>query len=247
MSRVHGDRIALNRSAVADFFEGRARNFDAARPLTATLYQDANPEIAEMRDALERARIEPLLRLTGTERVLDVGCGIGRWAAAIKDRVAVYHGIDASPSLVEIARGWCVHAHVAFHAMSTDDLTDDWLGAHGPFDRIVMSGILIYLEDEQVTRLLGTLVRHLAPGALIYLREPMGIEERLTLVEHWSEELGASYNAIYRACKEILVLLERIFASDEFLLTRPEPLFGERELNNRAETRQYFCFVEKVR
>jgi 2-polyprenyl-3-methyl-5-hydroxy-6-metoxy-1,4-benzoquinol methylase len=247
MSRVAGEKIPLNKDEVANFFEQRARKFDAATPLTAILYQDKHPEIAELRDAMERERVLPLLELTGAERVLDVGCGIGRWGAAIADRVSVYHGIDASPSLIELARSYCRRDNVAFHAAGVDDLTDAWLAEHGPFDRVICSGILIYLDDRQVASLLGALSRHLTPGAVIYVREPMGMNGRLTLSGHWSEELQTHYSAIYRSPGEIAAALGEAFSSPAHEIGAIELLFEQSDLNNRAETRQHFCIVRKKR
>ncbi len=246
MSRVQGDRIPLDKTEVARFFEGRARNFNAEAPLTTTLYQDSHPEIAEQRDALERARITPLLELTGTGRVLDVGCGIGRWAMAICDDVAAYHGIDASPSLIALAESLCPRSNVAFHALGVDDLTDDWLAAHGPFDRVICSGILIYLDDEQVATLLAALSRHLAADAIVYLREPMGVTERLTLSGHWSDELQARYNAIYRSREEMAAAFGAAFSPSSHAIAPPALLFEDAGLNNRAETRQFFSIVKKI-
>jgi 2-polyprenyl-3-methyl-5-hydroxy-6-metoxy-1,4-benzoquinol methylase len=246
MSRVVGDKTDLNQDAVARFFEQRASKFNADTPLTAILYQDRHPEIAQQRDELERERILPLLALSGTERVLDVGCGIGRWAAAVQDRVAAYHGFDASASLIDIAKTYCAHPHVAFHAFGADALSDAWLAEVGPFDRVICSGILIYLNDDQVAVLLAKLSRHLAPGAIVYLREPMGMQGRLTLSGHWSEELQAHYSAIYRSPEEIGACLATAFAAPEFAIGAAEQLFHDAALNNRAETRQQFCLVRKV-
>lgn len=245
MSRITGDKVVLNKGEVADFFEERARKFNADAPLTAILYQDKHPKIAEKRDSLERDRVTPLLELTGGERVLDVGCGIGRWATAIAGSIATYHGIDASPSLVELARSHCPRENTHFHAIGTDDLTDAWLAEHGPFDRVICSGILIYLDDDQVAALLGALSRHMAPGAIVYVREPMGVQGRLTLSSHWSDELQAHYSAIYRSPAEIGQALAEAFPVPAYDVGAPTLLFEQADLNNRAETLQHFAIVKK--
>ena len=247
MSRIAGDRLALNKNEIADFFEQRAQKFNAATPLTAILYQDNHPEIAERRDALERERVLPLLAFTGSERVLDIGCGIGRWAAAISDRIATYHGIDASPSLIELAKSYCRRDNAFFHAAGVDDLTDEWLAAYGPFDRVICSGVLIYLDDQQVASLLAAVSRHLAPGAIVYIREPMGLKARLTLSSEWSEELQSRYSAIYRSPDEINAVLSEAFAPPHHEVGRATLLFEQADLNNRAETQQHFCIGKKSR
>lgn len=247
MIRVTGDKIALDKRQVADFFEQRAQKFNAETPLTTILYQDKHPEIAKQRDALERERVTPLLALTGVERVLDVGCGIGRWAAAISDQIAFYHGIDASPSLIDLAKAYCPKDNVAFHTAGVDDLTDAWLATNGPFDRVICSGILMYLDDQQVATLFTRLAPHLAPGALVYIREPMGIQGRLSLTGHWSEELQAHYSAIYRSPEEIAQALQAAFPAPGYEVGPVMLLFEQATLNNRAETRQHFCIVRKAK
>jgi ubiquinone/menaquinone biosynthesis C-methylase UbiE len=46
-------------------------------------------------------------------RVLDVGCGTGRWSKALAERGSRVWGIDASPEMVELARGRGVNAKLA--------------------------------------------------------------------------------------------------------------------------------------
>src|SRR5687767_9318782 len=83
------------------FFEARGAG-DRSSPHTATMYQD--PTLAEQRDGAEKENILPLLALNKSDRVLDVGCGAGRWAEAVVSIVADYLGIDFSANLLEIAR-----------------------------------------------------------------------------------------------------------------------------------------------
>ncbi|WP_237152552.1 class I SAM-dependent methyltransferase [Oryzibacter oryziterrae] len=245
MGRIKGEQVELSAEAVSDFFEKRAQAFDPAKPLSAVLYQDDHPEIARERDRIERDKITPLLKLTGKERLLDVGCGIGRWAQALSDQLAFAYGVDASPSLIELARKLCPQANLAFDAYGVDDLDDALLTAKGPFDRVILSGILIYLNDTQVSRLLHLLGRHLAPGGLLYLREPMGVMGRLSLLDHWSDELKASYNAIYREPKELESVMASAFPGPDFEIGSFQPLYDNAALNNRVETQQQFCIVRR--
>src|SRR5438034_6805694 len=58
---------------------------------------------------------EKLLQLSAPqpgEKLLDVGCGTGAITLAVKSKVPqiVAHGIDASPEMIEMARGKAVNA-----------------------------------------------------------------------------------------------------------------------------------------
>jgi SAM-dependent methyltransferase len=54
--------------------------------------------------------------------VLDVGCGIGRVAAALAPRVRSVLGIDVSPAMVDEARRRCTASNVEFTTSSGTDL-----------------------------------------------------------------------------------------------------------------------------
>ena len=86
MSRFKEGKVALDTDAVRQFFEQRGMSINAEHPLTSILYQDSHPEIAAERDLYERNLITPLLDLRPDSAVLDIGCGIGRWASAPADR-----------------------------------------------------------------------------------------------------------------------------------------------------------------
>jgi SAM-dependent methyltransferase len=75
-------------------------------------------------------------------RVLDLGCGTGRLLAALKPSRGI--GIDISPRMVDVARR--KHADLEFTVGDVED--PDFLGTlQGPFDAIVLSDTLGYLDD----------------------------------------------------------------------------------------------------
>jgi O-methyltransferase involved in polyketide biosynthesis len=134
---------------------------------------------------------------------------------------------------------------VSFQALSADEIAAGVLAAHPPFNRIILSGILIYLNDEQVANLLRRLSTMCAPSAVVYIREPMGCDQRLTLDGHWSSELSAEYNAIYRTEAELSGMLVDAFSASGFEVPPFEKLYGDDRLNNRSDTQQQFVLVRK--
>jgi hypothetical protein len=63
-------------------------------------------------------------------------------------------------------------------------------------------------------------------------------EERLTIAEHFSEDLDAVYNAIYRTRDELLSAFGEAWAGTGLHIRDHGPLFEDDSLNNRRETRQ---------
>lgn len=246
MTRIQKDIVELSQQAVSDFFEQRAQKFDAQHPLTSILYQDEHPEIAQQRDQLEKEKVVPLLGLSENYSVLDIGCGIGRWAKDVCGLVKFYYGVDASPSLIDLAKGFCPAPNVLFECYSADALTDEVLDQFAPFDRVILSGILIYLNDDQVSRMLGLISRHCRADAVIYIREPMGVSERLSLDQHWSQELNARYSAVYRTSADVTEIIRRHFPEGRYTIDPFSRLFEAATLNNRVETEQQFCFIRGI-
>ena len=219
------------------FFEARGAG-DQSSALTATMYQEAT--LAERRDRAEKETILPLFALNKSDRVLDVGCGAGRWAEVVVPIVGDYLGIDFSASLLEIARRKVPGAR--FQRLSVDRLDLDALTIAPPFSLIICSGILAYINDRDVATLISVLGKAASPRSRIYIREPIATTSRLTLKSHWSEELRTQYSAIYRTRTEYLQLFRNL---PDFSLSTEAMPFPAR-LQNREETQQWFFLLERA-
>ncbi|MBD9536402.1 methyltransferase domain-containing protein [Stenotrophomonas sp. STM01] len=238
---------AINTKAVTRFFEERAGKISSIGPLHAVIYQEKNAELAQGRDIAEKAKLLPLLRLDGAQRVLDVGCGTGRWASELVQRSAWYHGIDACAGLVDYAREqFSDSSNCRFSVMAADDFSLDALDETGPFDRVLCAGVLIYLNDAEVRRAIRNMAAILAPGGLVMFREPMGVGMRLTISEHYSEEMEQQYSAIYRTHEELERLIQQEMPGVRFKLVGSGGVYDEPWLNNRSDTRQMWFLMERI-
>ena len=233
--RYTGTSHEISYEATLDFFESRGRTATADAPQTATMYQDK--ELAARRDACERDVVLPLLAPRASDRVLDIGCGYGRGAEELTGQVAEYVGVDFSGALLKLARERGLpRSH--FQQLAAQDVSPETLERTGPFEVFVCSGILIYLNDADVTRLATAIARLAAPSARVYLREPMAITgDRLTLDRFPSQELQRDYSAIYRTPEQCHALFGAPLRSAGFACTVERPLYPP-ELCNRKETEQ---------
>jgi SAM-dependent methyltransferase len=250
MTRVYGtgdDETAptIDPDAVADFFDRRAERIAELGPTRAVIYQDRHPDLAERRDAAEREALLPLLGLDGRQRVLDVGCGTGRWVPSISGISRAYHGLDLTPGLVEFARDeFAVLDNVRFTVSSVDDFSLESLGETAGFDRVLSAGVLIYLNDDQLARSLRCIIACVTgPHPRLLFREPVAQGERLTIAEHFSEDLDAVYNAIYRTRGELLDALAEETRASGLVVLEHGFLFEDDSLNNRRDTRQEWFLV----
>jgi SAM-dependent methyltransferase len=245
MARIKGSKVDIDQSAVLDFFQARARKVAELGPLRAVIYQDKHPDLAEIRDRAEKQLLLPKLALGEDERVLDVGCGTGRWAKDILPSCARYHGVDVSPGLIEVARDiHGAHRHAQFSVCPIDRISLGAIGEAEPFTRVLCAGVLIYLNDDQLGAAMRAISQCAAGHARVVLREPVGIDGRLTIKEHFSEDMEQTYNAIYRTEAD---LLEVAAASlDKFRLLQSDDVYSDAALNNRAETKQRYFIFDRV-
>lgn len=242
-SKVKKKIVEIDESAVKNFFISRAVKYDPAHPEVSMLYQDSNPALAEERDQEEKNIILPLINLQAVDKVLDVGCGIGRWAEIFAPLVARYVGTDVMLELIEIAEQRNKEfPNVAFKVIAAQDFSLKKLGAESPFSVIIVAGVLHYMNDESVAAVLRNIGECADHRARIIIRGPIALEERLTLNNVWSEELQHEYSAIYRTRGEFLDLFAKFLF--DFEITADQPLFPSR-LNNRKETMQHLFLLEK--
>lgn len=233
--RYTGQPHEISYAATLDFFESRGRTATAEAPQTATMYQDK--ELAARRDACERDTVLPLLHPQPGDRVLDIGCGYGRWAEELAGKVGEYVGVDFSGELLRLARARQL-PHTHFQRLAAQEISPATLERSGPFDLFICSGILIYLNDADVDRLARAVALLAAPAARVYLREPMAITgSRLTLDRFPSRELQRDYSAIYRTPEQCHALFGGPLRAAGFVCEVERPLYPP-ELCNRKETEQ---------
>jgi SAM-dependent methyltransferase len=245
--RVLGERVDIDYVATLDFFEGRAARATCPDALTTVLYQDDHPEVAEARHAFEIERVLPSLGLERCPRVLDIGCGNGRWARTLHGSVGHYLGVDFSPGLVDQARASLVGvpdgARYTFQVLSATELGTASLDVLPPFELVVVAGVLVYLNDDDVARVLGALPRLVTSDATVYVREPVAVADRLTLTGFESAELAAEYSAIYRNAAFYRSLLASVLGAAGFSFAIDEPISSS--LANRAETTQHYFVLRR--
>lgn len=233
--RYTGTTHAISYEATLDFFEARGRQASAEALETATMYQDR--ELARRRDRCEQTTVTPLLAVQPTDRLLDIGCGVGRWAAALEGDFGDYLGIDFSAELLRLAEARGLQG-AQFQRLAAQEISAATLRHAGPFEVFICSGILIYLNDGDVTKLASQLAALAAPGARVYLREPMAVVGgRLTLDCFPSEELKSTYSAIYRTPEQVHELFGAPLRAAGFRCVTEQSLYPP-ELCNRKETEQ---------
>lgn len=244
MSRIHGTPTTLDYEKVRAFFTRRSSRIQELGLLKVTMYQDE--ELARRRDAHEKETLLPTLGVTRDTRVMDIGCGVGRWADLLAPQVAAYLGTDFCEAYVSAAQERLDSAGLPrtthrCQYLAAEDISVTALSITPPFDLVIVAGLLTFLNDDDVLTLLRKLPDLTERQGTIYIREPVGLEGRLTLREHYSEELGEYYHAVYRSVQEYEALFRQTLNTFQFL--RDQPLYPA-DLCNRKETAQHVFLLK---
>lgn len=241
---IHKPEIDLH--LVQKFFDDRAKKVDKLGYKSTVIYQDNNLELVEQRDMAEKQKLLPQLLLKETDRCLDLGCGTGRWADSIVPAVSYYHGVDLSNDLLEIARNRFKDVNNAFFTeMKCQELSFSKLLVPEKFNKVLCFGLIMYLNDDDVRNLMTGIIDCMKDECFLLLREPIGINERLTIKEHFSDDMGQYYNAIYRTAEELIDICSSILSPYGISLVDSGAVFGDSSLNNRQETKQYWFTFRK--
>ena len=201
MARLYGDKENINDKKVREFFDKRASK-DVESLMTITSFQ--NKEISDQRQIEETEVLLKNIDFSG-KKILEIGCGLGRWAEFFHDKCDIYFGIDYASNLINLAKKNFNYDNCYFQVMSATDMDCNELIVKPPFDIIFVTGVFMYLNDEDIPLVINNINKLVSDDKIIYIRESTSVmDNRLTLKDFYSEELEVDYNAIYRTQNELL-------------------------------------------
>lgn len=244
--RIKGTQIDIEYKDTLDFFENHGKEGVRHR-YNYVLFQDNNPEIAINRDAFEKTKIREQIEFTSGSRVLDIGCGIGRWGETLLSLGLNYTGVDYSKKLLEVAEENLRNFGESYQLIqSSFQELSTTLDAHyitNKFEYIFINGVLMYINDKDLRNCLKQLIPLMAEKCTIYIKESIAVEDRLTLNQFFSEDLKANYTAIYRNKDIYDVMIDDELIKKGNLKLRIQGDVFDTELKNRIETKDYYWIL----
>lgn len=225
----------IDEQKVRAFWAARGEKYGrTAFESIANLEED--PDLLALKTRLEQEQVMPRLRLGPSTTVLDLGAGVGQWSFRFAPLAARVTAVEYTPELAEIGREEARRRgtdNVEFVISAAEDYA-----APGRFDRVFISGLFVYLTDDQAGRLLRNLRSFVADDGMLFLRDGTSILPRRHLIENrWSEVLKTDYSAMYRTRDEYVAL----FREAGFRLAEDADMFEEGcPLNKYPETRLRF-------
>lgn len=204
--RIYEQKHDINPANTQDFYNERARRVNEMNnPYVAVLLGDQNPAHAEEWNRFEKEYILPELKIDKSSTVLDIGCGIGRWAESVIPLAGYYFGTDFSSEMIRTAEKRCVFedAEYTFYHASFSEIAEKKESFFSKkFNRVIIGGVCMYINDKELASCIKGFTAHLDEHCIMYLTETVAVKTRLTLDECPSEALKADYDVIYRTPAE---------------------------------------------
>ena len=123
--RIYGKKYEINTLRTKELYNARADRLGKMKsPYTSVLLGDQNPEYADKWNTVEKELILPLMEADKTKSVLDLGCGIGRWAESLLPLCGSYTGVDFSEGMIEEAVKRCGHLMNDSSSFECDSVQD---------------------------------------------------------------------------------------------------------------------------
>lgn len=244
--RVYSKKVDLSIQNVKDFYNKRACKLMGGEKTryTTVLLGDNNSKYAERWDEFEKKSILPYLNVGCNHKILDIGCGVGRWAESIVTTCKKYIGVDFSEEMVRVASEYFRdYSNANFINCSFQELFSEVSIKEQKFDTVIIAGVSMYINDSDLERCFVQMDNLLNNGAIIYIEESVGVKERITLNHIWSQNLQDSYDAIYRTRSEYLELLKPLILGNKII---KENYFNELDKNDMSETSHWYALIKKI-
>jgi len=126
----------------------------------------ANEERLRTSGAYTARMVTAALDLKPTDRVLELGCGVGRIGHELAPHVAHWEGADISANMLKVARDRLA----GFKNVGLTELTSSDLKAlpDASFDKAYCIAVFIHMDKEDFYLYLEDLARVLKPGGLVF-------------------------------------------------------------------------------
>lgn len=237
--RIYGENVAIDRERVKTFWDTNAKKDPSLK--SVLLGYDFGENSADLHNQKEAGIVRGFIG-AGKKSVLDIGCGIGRWAYNLKPVIKTYDGIDFSTEFIKAARhNFKGFDAIKFYCMSATAV--DTAELLEKYDAVIVSEVSMYINDEELPLLYGYIHELTGKGSLLYIQDTTSLlETRLTLKDFDSKELKTKYNAIYRTKTEYERLFDAYLPAFKLTGSGTDLLLDENSGAREETNARYWCF-----
>lgn len=172
-------------------------NTEIGREERQALHGDAYVESFERKHTVDRiVRFLPLMGLTGSEDILDVGCGNALSLDALKGRFSSYTGVDFSQPFIDAARQRTRSLGIENAEFFCDTAEAIAEQNAGRFDVALAFDLSEHVYDKEWRSILRAIYEMLRPGGRLFLHTPNSaffveiLKERNIILKQFPEHIA---------------------------------------------------------
>lgn len=169
-----------------NFWDQQAQTKEGA---IAAVDGSASEEVAQLTGQWSARLVREALCLKGVERVLELGCGVGRIGRELAPHCGYWQGVDISSNMLKLAQERLAdHGNTGLCQLPRTSLE---MFEDGSFDRAYSIAVFCHLDKEDLFLYLKEFNRILSQSGLIYvetwnLAHPVGWKRWALEVNHWA-------------------------------------------------------------
>ena len=221
---------ALNPDNIRQFWEERAKRYQE-QDLINVSNLESNTELAHEKHRQEYDVLMSYIEPEPGQEVLDLGAGHCAWSIVLARNVAHVDAVEYSEGMFYLAQR-NIKAQGLTNIALYNCAAQDFESARS-YDTVLLSGLTIYLNDDELDILITRVRAYLKPTGRVVLRDGTGRDAPFTIGNKYSNELDAFYSAHYRTADQYIAF----FAKHGFKVRRHRDMFVDgSKLNKRKET-----------
>ena len=128
-------------------------------------FNKADLVFSEKSAALEENELLKYFKSKDKFSVLDLGCGDGRWSKILMNKIKYYKGVDFSSTFIKNAVNNNNSDKIKFINSKVQDYYEDY-----KFDFVLIIGLMTYLNDDSIYKLLKNVNKMLKKNGLLIVR-----------------------------------------------------------------------------
>ena len=227
-----------------EFWENQSLNKKSFIHSISNLSNDK--KFSQEKSAAEKKKIENLFNRINRKfnSCLEIGAGTCQWTQSLSEISESVLATDICKGMLDIGKEYIeskkLKSKINFFI---GDICEEKIPENSPYDLIFISGLILYLSNEQFSKLIKFISFNTIANSILILREPVGINEEYILDNIFSQELKTNYSAIYRTEKTIIEKFKKI----NFIIETNEWLHpNNSKFNKWQETRLKLISLRRI-
>jgi len=163
---------------------------------------------------------------------IEIGAGSCQWTHILSNISKKVLVTDTCKGMLDIGKEYIIKKKLKNKIdFFYGDIFEKKNPLNSPYDLVFISGLILYLSQNQFSKLIKFISMNTKSSSTLILREPVGIDKEFVLDNVYSKELKTNYSAVYRTEKEII----DSFKLNNFFVEKSEWLHPDNSKFNKWE------------